>query len=112
NAPIGHTARRIEPVMKMLFIGAGEGIAGDADATADALERQLYIIRKRATYACRAMDMTQSNYFYVCSLSTKVMIYKGQLTPEQVVSYFGADLGDADYTSHLALVHSRFSTNT
>ena len=107
NSAIGHTARRIEPVMKMLFIAAGPNTKG-----ADALERQLYIIRKRATYACRAMDMTQSNYFYICSLSTKVLIYKGQLTPEQVESYFGADLGDPDYTSHLALVHSRFSTNT
>jgi glutamate synthase (NADPH) large chain len=107
NSTIGHTARRIEPVMKMLFIAAGPDTKD-----AEALERQLYIIRKRATYACREMDMTQSNYFYICSLSTKVMIYKGQLTPDQVTTYFGADIGDPDYISHLALVHSRFSTNT
>ena len=69
-------------------------------------------MRKRATVACRAMDMAQADYFYICSLSTKVMIYKGQLTPAQVTEYFRADLEDADYTSHLALVHSRFSTNT
>ena len=66
----------------------------------------------RSTYACRALDMDQSSYFYVCSLSSKVIIYKGQLTPAQVTEYFRADLADPDYTSHLALVHSRFSTNT
>ena len=49
--------------------------------------------------------------FYICTLSTKVIVYKGQLTPAQVVPYF-ADLSDPDYTSHLAMIHSRFSTNT
>ncbi len=107
NSMIGQSARRTEPVMKMLFIGAGKNAA-----TADALERQLYIIRKLATYACRELDMSQANYFYICSLSTKVLIYKGQLTPAQVTEYFRKDIADPDYTSHLALVHSRFSTNT
>jgi len=105
NATIGHSARRIEPKMRMLFVGAAEGI------DAETLERQLYIIRKRATNEVLAMDMDQSNYFYVCSLSTKVVIYKGQLTPHQVREYF-ADLRDPDFVSHLALIHSRFSTNT
>ncbi len=107
NSTIGMTARRIEPRMRMLFIGAGPG-----SKDAEALERQLYIIRKRSTYACRKIDMAQANYFYICSLSTKVMIYKGQLTPAQVTEYFRADLADPDFVSHLALVHSRFSTNT
>ena len=49
--------------------------------------------------------------FYVCSLSTKVIIYKGMLTTEQLFKYF-PDLASPDYTSHLAMVHSRFSTNT
>ncbi len=115
NSMIGFTAKRIEPVMKMLFIGAGANIAGqgrDTHATADALERQLYIIRKRATFICRDMDMPQANYFYICSLSTRVLIYKGQLTPAQVHQYFRADMDDPEFASHLALVHSRFSTNT
>ena len=56
--------------------------------------------------------MDQANYFYVTALSSKVLIYKGQLTPAQVTEYFRADLDDPDYSSHLALVHSRFSTNT
>ncbi len=105
NSMIGHTARRIEPRMRMLFIAAGVG------QDAEALERRLYVIRKLATHEIRALDMSQAGYFYVCSLSTKVMIYKGQLTSGQVKSYF-ADLRDPDYVSHLALVHSRFSTNT
>ena len=49
--------------------------------------------------------------FYICSLSTKVIIYKGMLTTEQLFKYF-PDLAAPDYTSHLAMVHSRFSTNT
>ena len=110
NSTIGLSARRIEPVMKMLFVGAGPGTPAATDP--DALERQLYVIRKRATYACREMDMTQAGYFYICSLSTKVLIYKGQLTPAQVNEYFRADMSDPQFTSHLALVHSRFSTNT
>jgi len=106
NSTIGMGAKRQEPVMRHAFIAAGNA------KNADELERALYVIRKRATYACRALDMDMANYFYVASLSTKVMIYKGQLTPAQVTEYFRADIMDADYTSHLALVHSRFSTNT
>ncbi len=49
--------------------------------------------------------------FYICSLSTKVIIYKGMLTPAQVMPYF-PDLCDPDFETHLAMVHSRFSTNT
>jgi glutamate synthase (NADPH/NADH) large chain len=107
DSMIGASAIRIEPKMRMLLIAAGS-----STPDAEALERQLYIIRKRATYACRGLTISQANYFYVCSLSTKVIIYKGQLTASQLVEYFRSDLGDPDYTSHLALVHSRFSTNT
>ncbi len=106
NSTIGFSARRTEPKMKMLFV------AGADSADQETLERQLYIIRKRASYACREMDVDQANYFYICSLSTKVIIYKGQLTPQQVTEYFRADIDDPDFASHLALVHSRFSTNT
>ncbi len=105
NSMIGHAARRIEPQMKMLFVGAADGMESET------LERQLYMIRKRIFNEIYASDMDQSNYVYICSLSTKVMIYKGQLTPHQVQQYF-LDLQDADYVSHLALIHSRFSTNT
>jgi glutamate synthase (NADPH/NADH) large chain len=105
NSMIGHSALRIEPRMKMLFVGGAAGVDSDT------LERQLYLIRKRAFNEIFASDLEQSNYFYVCSLSTRVLIYKGQLTPHQVQEYF-QDIRDPEYVSHLALIHSRFSTNT
>ena len=105
HADIGPTARASEPAIEQLFIGAAAGVEGDA------LERQLYVIRKRATRELRNSDLAEAKAFYVCSLSTKVIIYKGQLMSEQVVPYY-ADLEDPDYKSHLAMVHSRFSTNT
>ena len=106
NSMIGATARRIEPVMKHLFV-AGNGLSGDE------LERRLYVARKVVTKLILDLDdpYDQSNYFYFCSLSTKVLIYKGQLTSHQVREYF-LDLQNPQYVSHLALIHSRFSTNT
>jgi glutamate synthase (NADPH/NADH) large chain len=105
GADIGPSARSSEPVIEQLFVAAGEGLEGDA------FERQLFVIRKRASHELRTSDMKESKIFYVCSLSTKVLIYKGQLMSEQVVPYY-PDLADPDYTTHLAMVHSRFSTNT
>ena len=104
-ADIGPSARATEPVMEQLFIKAADGLDSEA------FERQLYIIRKMASRFLRTSDMKQAFMFYVCSLSTKVIIYKGQLTPDQLMPYF-PDLQDEDYISHLAMVHSRFSTNT
>ncbi|POS86015.1 glutamate synthase [Erysiphe pulchra] len=69
-------------------------------------ERQLYFLRKRATHT-----IGLQNWFYICSLSNKNIVYKGQLSPSQVYDYF-YDLVNADYEVHFALVHSRFSTNT
>jgi len=105
KADIGPSARATEPVMEQLFIAAADGIDSEA------FERQLYIIRKLASRILRTSELKQALMFYVCSLSTKVIIYKGQLTPDQLLPYF-PDLEDEDYTSHLAMVHSRFSTNT
>ncbi|MDP7536463.1 MAG: glutamate synthase large subunit [Methylococcales bacterium] len=105
-ADIGPSARATEPVIEQLFIAASEGFSDDA------FERQLYLIRKQSTNLIRNnYALEQRAMFYVCSLSTKVIIYKGQLMPEQVMKYF-PDLNDPDFTSHLAMVHSRFSTNT
>ena len=90
----------------MLIVAAGKGLSGDA------FERQLYLIRKQASHRLRGdASLAQAKMFYVCSLSTKVIIYKGMLTTEQLFKYF-PDLASPDYTSHLAMVHSRFSTNT
>jgi len=106
KANIGPTARESEPHIEQLFIAAGDGLEGDA------FERQLYIIRKQASHRLREdRRIQQAEMFYICSLSTKVLIYKGMLTPDQLVIYY-PDLADPDYTTHLAMVHSRFSTNT
>ena len=106
KADVGPSARDAEPYIAQLFIGAADGVEGDD------FERQLYLIRKRASHQLR-MDtsMEEALLFYICSLSTRVIIYKGMLTTEQLMVYF-PDLADPDYASHIAMVHSRFSTNT
>ena len=106
EANVGPAARAAEPKIMQLFIGAADGLEGDD------FERQLYIIRKRVSHQLRFDDsLEQRLLFYICSLSTKVMIYKGMLNTEQVLKYF-ADLANPDFETHLAMVHSRFSTNT
>ena len=105
-ADVGPTARAAEPVIEQLFVGAADGLEGDA------FERELYLIRKRASHMLRGSEtLSQALMFYICSLSTKVIIYKGMLTPAQLLPYF-PDLRDPDFETHLAMVHSRFSTNT
>jgi glutamate synthase (NADPH/NADH) len=69
-------------------------------------KRQLYLLRKKATH-----QISLKRWFYVCSLSERNLVYKGQLSPVQVYDYF-PDLCDPSYKSHFCLVHSRFSTNT
>jgi glutamate synthase (NADPH/NADH) large chain len=106
KADLGNGARAAMPVIEQLFIAAGDGFEGDA------FERKLYLIRKQASHRLRGdASLSQAKFFYVCSLSTKLLIYKGMLTPGQLLTFY-PDLTDPDYTSHLAMVHSRFSTNT
>ena len=106
NAGLGKAARRAMPTIEQLFIGAADGVEGDA------FERKLYLIRKHATHLLRGnTSLTERKLFYVCSLSSKVIVYKGMLTPHQVFPFY-RDLDDSDYESHLAMLHSRFSTNT
>jgi len=106
EADIGPTARRGMPVIEQLFIAAGKDLQGEA------FERQLYLIRKQATRQLRNdPQLRQALRFYICSLSTKVIVYKGMLTPSQLMVFY-PDLSDESYTTHLAMVHSRFSTNT
>ncbi len=105
-ADIGPTARSAEPWTEQVFIRAADGISSEE------FERKLYAIRKQASHALRNdSTMEQASLFYVCSLSTKTLIYKGMLTPAQVVPYY-PDLSEEDFETHLAMVHSRFSTNT
>ncbi len=106
GADIGPTARSAEPVIEQLFIEASD------ECDADAFERELYIIRKRASQFLRTNEnLKQGKMFYICSLSTKVIVYKGMLASFQLLKYY-PDLSDESYVSHLAMVHSRFSTNT
>ena len=105
-ANIGPSARACEPAMEMLIVGADEGLD---QATFD---RKLFIIRKLASHKLRdESKFKEALQFYICSLSTRIIIYKGMLMPSQVMPYF-KDLRDPDYKSHLAMIHSRFSTNT
>jgi glutamate synthase (NADPH/NADH) large chain len=103
NSTIGDIARSAEPNIKQILLGA--------DLPQEELERKLYIIRKRAEKYVAASKLKQKNFFYLPSLSTKVLIYKGMFTSEQLGEYF-LDLQDKRIQSAIALVHSRFSTNT
>ena len=106
GADIGPSARAVEPVVEQLFIAAAEGLDSEA------FERQLYVIRKRSSHQLRIHSgLEQAKMFYICSLSMKVIIYKGQMFSSQLMVYY-PDLMALDYESHLAMVHSRFSTNT
>jgi glutamate synthase (NADPH/NADH) large chain len=105
-ANIGPSARAVEPVIEQVFIAAADGL------DAEAFERQLYVIRKRASHQLRIdSGLQQAKLFYVCSLSMKVIVYKGQMFSSQLMAYY-PDLTAPDFESHLAMVHSRFSTNT
>ncbi len=107
NSSLGNTAKASEPFMMQVFVARNAAIKDDM-----AFERKLYVIRKVAEQRIRyAGKIAGGKWFYVSSLSHKTMVYKGMLMPEQVGKYY-ADLGDADMTTGLALVHSRFSTNT
>ena len=103
NSVLGEISLAAEPSIRQILLGA--------DAEQDELERKLYIIRKRTERIIRDSDLKQKNSFYIPSLSTKVLVYKGMLTSLQLGEYF-LDLKDERLQSAIALVHSRFSTNT
>ena len=104
NSPLGNTAKSSEPFVQQVFIKRGANITDDI-----AFERKLYVIRKLSHNAIRGKKI--DTYWYPCSLSARTLVYKGMLMPVQVGEYY-PDLHDPDIESALALVHSRFSTNT
>jgi glutamate synthase (ferredoxin) len=106
NTMLGDTAKSVEPFMRQAFIGRPAGLTDDM-----AFERKLYVVRKRAYAEIRTSTLPGAEYWYVASLSQKTIVYKGMLTTEQVDQYF-PDLKHPAMESALALVHSRFSTNT
>jgi glutamate synthase (ferredoxin) len=102
---IGESAKAVMPRFIQVFIEK------NSDADELEFERKLYIIRKRAEKIIVPMCEDKGGIFYVSSLSSKTIVYKGMLTAEQLRNFY-LDLSDLDFTSALAMVHSRFSTNT
>src|SRR5262245_19704718 len=112
DSVLGASARAAKPVIEQLFVADGCRQASDDDAAARTrFERKLYVIRKRLEHAVDKLDMEGKRFFYVPSLSSRTLIYKGMLTANQIEPMF-PDLADPDFESALALVHQRFSTNT
>ena len=110
DSSLGETAKSGEPVIRQLFIGRGEALAGHPDAHAR-FERKLYVIRKRVDRSVDGLPLDQEGLFYIASLSSNTIVYKGMLIADQVEAMF-PDLADPAFESALALVHQRFSTNT
>ncbi|EFA03092.1 uncharacterized protein LOC658584 isoform X1 [Tribolium castaneum] len=101
NSSIGTVAKNTEPFMRQVFVTV-KGEVPDEE-----LDRRFFILRKRASHTIPA----QGKRFYICSLSQRTVVYKGQLTSDQLWTYF-PDLADPLFDTYLALVHTRFSTNT
>ena len=106
NQDLGETAKQVEPIIRQVFIGRGDDCADQ-----DAFERKLFAIRKQVENAVRDLNLDHGYSFYVPSLSTRTLVYKGMLLATQVGAYY-PDLLDERMDSALALVHQRFSTNT
>ncbi|MFW5656647.1 MAG: glutamate synthase large subunit [Bacteroidota bacterium] len=103
SSVLGEISRNTEPMMKQIYV------TGQFEQ--EELERKLYLVRKQVERKINESKIKTKQCFYIVSLSTKVLIYKGMLTPEQVGQYF-IDLRNPKISSAIALVHSRFSTNT
>ena len=106
NSMIGATAKASEPVIRQFFVGRSSKLQDDL-----AFERKLFVIRKRIQNEVRYSGKDSGAGFYICSLSSRTIMYKGLLISNQVSKYF-PDLSNPALESALALVHSRFSTNT
>jgi len=102
---IGRMARGSQPYIEQIFIRRGKNMDQDA------LERKLYVVRKRAEALVAESDLKEKDMFYIPSLSSRTIIYKGLLLAPQIASFY-KELSENDVTSALCLVHQRFSTNT
>ncbi len=106
DMPMSPNVRAKEPVLRQVFIGRGNDVI-----VQDALERKLYVIRKTASANIQRLKLKHSKEYYVPSMSSRTVIYKGLLLADQVGTYY-LDLQDPRCVSALGLVHQRFSTNT
>ncbi len=104
--PMSPAVREKEPILRQVFIGRGDDVI-----VQDALERKLYVIRKTASAAIQDLKLKHSKEYYVPSMSSRTVVYKGLLLADQVGTYY-LDLQDERCVSALGLVHQRFSTNT
>nr|XP_050862709.1 uncharacterized protein LOC127069596 isoform X1 [Vespula vulgaris] len=100
DTQIGQVAKKCEPYMRQVFV------TGDQEDK-EILQRQIFVLRKRSSHTIPKAELR----YYICSLSLKTVVYKGQLTADQLWSYF-EDLKSPKFETYLALVHTRFSTNT
>ena len=106
NAGLSPRTKEVEPVIRQVFVARGS-----TEMDQDALERKLYIIRKKSGHAIQALKLRHGKEFYVPSMSTRTIVYKGMLLAHQVGEYY-LDLADEAMVTALAMVHQRFSTNT
>ena len=102
---IGEKAKKSQPYIRQVIIGKAEQLKENE------FERILYMIRKRTEKRIREQQLARNETFYVASLSSRTIVYKGMLVPDQLDQYY-LDLQDEDLTSTFVLVHSRYSTNT
>lgn len=106
DMPMSPTVREKEPILRQVFIGRGDDVI-----VQDALERKLYVIRKTCSTNIQRLKLKHSKEYYVPSMSSRTVVYKGLLLADQVGTYY-KDLQDVRCISALGLVHQRFSTNT
>src|SRR5438105_6919307 len=106
DMPMSPAVRKKEPILRQVFIGRGNDVI-----VQDALERKLYVIRKTASAAIQSLRLKYTKEYYVPSMSSRTVVYKGLLLADQVGTYY-LDLRDPRCVSALGLVHQRFSTNT
>src|SRR5579884_525772 len=102
---IGRQARATQPYIEQVFL------RGAAGMTQDQIERKLYVIRRRAETEVARTGLKEKDFFYIPSLSTRTIVYKGLLLAPQIKEFYG-ELSDPETRSAMCMVHQRFSTNT
>src|SRR5260221_7109055 len=106
NARLGLSGRASQPVSRQVFVGRGDSTTDEAP-----FERKLYVIRRLMEKTVSRSSIRGRSHFYVPSLSWKTLVYKGMLNAVQLRGFY-PDLSDPAVASAIAMVHSRFSTNT
>ncbi|QGU96725.1 glutamate synthase large subunit [Clostridium bovifaecis] len=104
NRVIGETAKGTEPTIRQIFVRS-------TNTSQKEFEKKLYIIRKRTENEVNRLIKRSSEYFYICSFSSRTIVYKGLFVAQQIKSYY-VDLDDINFKSAIAVVHQRYSTNT